>query len=164
MGVDMGVVAVPAARYTASDKERYMQCPKCGLENPPGTASCDCGYDFSTGEVVRRTTMQPQPGGSQGFDFGEYFSFRQMVSNSIIKILYFCGAIIICILSLVAVVRGVTATETNVRDVLGGAALLFVGNLLWRVVCEGLILMFSIHEVLVSIEHQGARSFIRAAK
>lgn len=108
--------------------------------------------------------MQPQPGGSQGFDFGEYFSFRQMVSNSIIKILYFCGAIIICILSLVAVVRGVTATETNVRDVLGGAALLFVGNLLWRVVCEGLILMFSIHEVLVSIEHQGARSFIRAAK
>jgi uncharacterized OB-fold protein len=21
-------------------------CPKCGLNNPPGTVACNCGYDF----------------------------------------------------------------------------------------------------------------------
>lgn len=24
-----------------------MDCPTCGLANPPGTSSCDCGYDFT---------------------------------------------------------------------------------------------------------------------
>jgi hypothetical protein len=26
-----------------------MQCPKCMLENPPGSEKCDCGYDFLRG-------------------------------------------------------------------------------------------------------------------
>lgn len=25
-----------------------MQCPKCHLENPPSTETCDCGYSFAT--------------------------------------------------------------------------------------------------------------------
>lgn len=24
-----------------------MECPKCRLENPPGSSTCDCGYEFS---------------------------------------------------------------------------------------------------------------------
>lgn len=28
-----------------------MQCPKCGLPNPPGASRCDCLYDFSTGMI-----------------------------------------------------------------------------------------------------------------
>ena len=26
-----------------------MDCPTCGLTNPPGTSTCDCGYSFETG-------------------------------------------------------------------------------------------------------------------
>ena len=31
-----------------------MQCPRCHLENPPSTDTCDCGYSFATGSYVRR--------------------------------------------------------------------------------------------------------------
>jgi uncharacterized RDD family membrane protein YckC len=30
-----------------------MQCPRCGLTNPPEGIHCDCGYDFKTGGVHR---------------------------------------------------------------------------------------------------------------
>jgi hypothetical protein len=26
-----------------------MQCPKCGLENPPSAETCDCGYSLGSG-------------------------------------------------------------------------------------------------------------------
>lgn len=47
-----------------------MQCPKCKLENPPGTLRCDCGYDFQTGSVkgsllsekeIKRNIKDPTP-------------------------------------------------------------------------------------------------------
>src|SRR5258706_150859 len=27
-----------------------MDCPSCGLANPPEAPKCDCGYDFSAGK------------------------------------------------------------------------------------------------------------------
>src|SRR5258708_2360894 len=29
-----------------------MDCPTCGLINPPETAQCDCGYDFTAGKAA----------------------------------------------------------------------------------------------------------------
>lgn len=29
-----------------------MECPKCGLENPPRSLRCDCGYPFFAGVVL----------------------------------------------------------------------------------------------------------------
>src|SRR5687767_7275925 len=28
-----------------------MQCPSCGLFNPPSALQCDCGYDFASGKL-----------------------------------------------------------------------------------------------------------------
>jgi len=28
-----------------------MNCPRCGLINPPGAGQCDCGYEFATGQI-----------------------------------------------------------------------------------------------------------------
>jgi hypothetical protein len=28
-----------------------LDCPKCGLLNPPNAQRCDCGFDFSTGTM-----------------------------------------------------------------------------------------------------------------
>ena len=36
--------------------------------------------------------------------------------------------------------------------VLIGLGAMTVGNLLWRVICEGCILLFSIHDILGSVE------------
>ena len=35
-----------------------MQCPHCGLLNPPTALRCDCGYDFPSGELKRPYTIQ----------------------------------------------------------------------------------------------------------
>jgi len=29
-----------------------MDCPSCGLANPPEALKCDCGYDFSAGKAA----------------------------------------------------------------------------------------------------------------
>src|SRR5258708_38376884 len=35
-----------------------MNCPRCGLVNPPTAKRCDCGYDFET-KTVERSYYQP---------------------------------------------------------------------------------------------------------
>jgi hypothetical protein len=35
-----------------------MDCPECGLINPPGALNCDCGYDF----VARKMPRDAPPG------------------------------------------------------------------------------------------------------
>ena len=35
-----------------------MQCPHCGLFNPPSALRCDCGYDFQSGQLQRPHTIQ----------------------------------------------------------------------------------------------------------
>jgi hypothetical protein len=42
-----------------------MQCPKCKLENPPGGARCDCGYDFASGKVVKPESGDKADGGEK---------------------------------------------------------------------------------------------------
>jgi len=35
-----------------------------------------------------------------------------------------------------------------------GLGIIVLGNILWRLICEGTILMFSVHEILGSIERK----------
>ena len=42
----------------------------------------------------------------------------------------------------------------------GGILVLLVGNLVWRMMCEGAILLFSLHELLVSIDTR-AKALVR---
>jgi hypothetical protein len=35
-----------------------MQCPKCRLENPPSTETCDCGYSFVTRSFVPKPSSR----------------------------------------------------------------------------------------------------------
>jgi hypothetical protein len=74
----------------------------------------------------------------------EFFDFRKMISNMIIKILYVLGALALTIGGIVMLF---------IDDlILPGIGFLILGNLLWRVICEGWILLFSIHDILGSIE------------
>src|SRR5262249_39850531 len=40
-----------------------MNCPNCGLENPPSATRCDCGFDFNSrrmaGSFVRPSRRKP---------------------------------------------------------------------------------------------------------
>jgi len=82
-----------------------------------------------------------------------YFSFRKMVSTHLIKVIYILGLIAITIGGIGMIVAGADQYNGEVF-VLGGIALLIIGNLLWRILCEGWILLFSIHDILGSIEKE----------
>ena len=72
----------------------------------------------------------------------DYFNFKNMISNSLVKILYFLGFIGLTLSGVGLIGNG----EVEI-----GLSLLVFGNLFWRLFCEGIIIVFSIHENLVSI-------------
>jgi len=96
-----------------------------------------------------------------------YFSFHRLVSTSIIKAVYVIGLMLITLGGLAAIGLAIAALaqpeNAELRAfvpgqpvaviTLGAIALVF-GNLLWRLMCEGWILLFSIHELLASIDRR----------
>ena len=87
-------------------------------------------------------------------DMNMYFSFKQMVSTRVIKLIYIVGLIVItCAGGFFVGGGGVALQDMPYGASFGvGLGILTGGNLLWRLVCEAWILLFSMHETLVSIE------------
>lgn len=96
-----------------------------------------------------------------------FLSFRTLVSASIIKAIYVTGAVILTagggvLMAFPFLAYSVAPESPHAQPVLAGlylvagAAIASVGNLLWRLMCEGWILLFSIHEMLASIERKMA--------
>lgn len=75
----------------------------------------------------------------------DFFGFRKMISTLIIKILYVIGTLILTI-------GGIALPFIKDDLILPGIGALILGNLFWRIICEGWILLFSIHDILGSIE------------
>lgn len=71
----------------------------------------------------------------------DFFTFRKMVSITIIKFLYILGLFVITL-------GGLSGLFV---EPLAGIATLIIGNLFWRIFCESLILVFSIHQELVKL-------------
>ena len=76
---------------------------------------------------------------------GDFFSFRDMITSSWVKFIYFIGAIVITVYGTVFL------CDLTTWNLIAGLSLLVLGNLLWRIFCEGMIILFSIYENLVSI-------------
>ena len=87
--------------------------------------------------------------------YAEYFAFRELVTPQLIKVVYLVGACFITAAGLLSIVSPDTLDEYAAGPIvtrLGGFAVLLIGNLVWRMMCEGAILLFSLHELLVSID------------
>ncbi|MDR0469813.1 MAG: DUF4282 domain-containing protein [Peptococcaceae bacterium] len=84
----------------------------------------------------------------------DFFSFRKMVTPMLIKVIYILGEIGIiigCISGIVAVrsySRMLGGRGVNFGAVLGGLLVIAISSLFWRVVCESLIVLFSLHSEL----------------
>lgn len=98
---------------------------------------------------------------------GGFFSFRTMISLSVIKIIYVLGMLGFTVGGIVIIMMGLDVmgfgTETlnifgreilvNRQILIGtGIALIVLGNIGWRLVCEGWIVLFGMRDILGSIE------------
>jgi hypothetical protein len=90
--------------------------------------------------------------------FEKFLDFRLMVSFSIIKYLYIIVAVIINIAAFISLFAGVIFPSIlegkdftfgmfllNLLGVILGTVIL---NIVWRLICEKLVILFSIHKML----------------
>ena len=124
-----------------------MKCPQCLTENDVSAAKCSaCDHVFAP----QRAKSVPY----RSF-YAEYFAFRELVTPQLIKVVYIVGTCLITAAGLLSILSPETLNEYDAGPVLsrlGGIFVLLVGNLMWRMMCEGAILLFSLHELLVSID------------
>lgn len=104
---------------------------------------------------------------SQPFRVADLFSFERLISTSLVKLLYFVGMIGGVIGGLIAVVAALGTMRYNAMGGIGALliALLLTaaGLLVWRVLCEGMILAFSIYDRLGEMRDQLAKRSTPAA-
>jgi len=140
-----------------------MRCVECFFENQSGARRCRiCGTTLpeDTESSSTETDAREVPHRRGGF-----FSFETLITPASILVAYVIGAAVLTLAGLLMVAVVLTGvapeyTDTN-RDALlvGGLTVLGIGNLLWRMVCEMVILIFRIHEVLVDLDDK-ARALI----
>ncbi|MCZ7601376.1 MAG: DUF4282 domain-containing protein [Melioribacteraceae bacterium] len=79
----------------------------------------------------------------------EFFEFKTMVSSILIKVLYVLGVLVVTIYGIISLFSG---------SFMMGLGTIIFGNLFWRLFCEGIIVVFSIHDRLSSIDSKTAAS------
>ena len=86
-----------------------------------------------------------------------YFSFERMITTSFVKVVYFLGFLLLTAAGIGLMVwAGLQLNDATIDRSLGwryvalGAAILIVGNVVWRVACELWVVLFNIHDELVS--------------
>lgn len=124
-----------------------MKCHQCWMENDEGAKKCEgCGHRLGKPVV-------PPERNSGGI--ADYFAFRKLVTPDLIRASYLIGAILITFGCIAIMGFPYLAGSTGLQQtqiVLVAIVVLIAGNLLWRMLCESAILMFSIHEVLVGLD------------
>lgn len=75
-----------------------------------------------------------------------FFSFKKFITIDIIKIIYVLGLITITFGSITI------ASYKGVKNYLIGLGLILLGNVVWRLFCEGIAIFYSINEKLGNIE------------
>lgn len=78
----------------------------------------------------------------------DFINFREMVATKIIKFVYVSVTILIIISGVVQFLMNIFSNPLYAIGLILGILLI---NIFWRIVCELLILLFSIHQELVKI-------------
>jgi hypothetical protein len=95
-------------------------------------------------------------------NFDKFLKFDELITESVIKIIYLLGALVITLIGLFIVVApsfilpmimGKNAGYALYGIVFGVIVILF-GNLFWRIACEAFIVIFKIHDSVVSIDNK----------
>ena len=127
-----------------------MKCSQCWADNDETSKRCG-----SCGHKLQKAPSNTAPSSDR---IADYFAFRKLVTPYLIKEFYKVGAFIITLISIIAVIaphlieRAGYLEPDNAKMIIGALLFFIIGNLLWRVICESAILIFSLHELLVSLD------------
>ena len=80
---------------------------------------------------------------------GSIFLFRSMLTGELISIIYIIGFVIITLISIATIILGFYADVMWMKIL--GLFVLLIPNIYWRLVCERLILFFSMHKIMSKI-------------
>lgn len=93
-----------------------------------------------------------------GYRMSEYFSFRKFITSSFVKFIYVPGFLLLTGAGVALIVwaslrlRDATIpTRLGYYYIAAGAAVVLLGNLLWRVLCELWVVLFNMNGLLASI-------------
>lgn len=106
-----------------------------GATVPQAAAQVD-GKGSTASASWSRREIEPDAG---------FLSFRKMVSFELIRLLYLLGVLGLTGFGVMVIVGGQLAL---------GLLVIVLGNLVWRLICEGGIVLFGIHGTLVSIDRK----------
>lgn len=118
--------------YYENENDEALYCGRCGA------------HRYAEEPAKSHPELPPPPAG--------YFSFRKMISPLIIRLINLFGLLACTGAGSWLIYQAYQESFTNTQTLVHGLLLLIPGNIIWRMACEILILFFSMHEVLVSIE------------
>jgi len=82
-----------------------------------------------------------------GFSLGTFLNFQYMITPVLVQGIYILVAVIITIIGLIAMFGGGQGA-----GLLGGLVIIILGNLIWRVYMEIVMLFFRINEGIQRVE------------
>jgi hypothetical protein len=77
------------------------------------------------------------------FNLDEFLSFKKMITPVIIKIVYLLGVVGIVLFSLYSMFFGISSFSGFLLKLLFGILYLILGNLMWRMMCELMMVIFN---------------------
>ncbi|BCA57059.1 hypothetical protein W02_41990 [Nitrospira sp. KM1] len=99
--------------------------------------------------------MKRRPSAPRHDSIAEYFTFRHMVAPFWIRSAYVLGLITITGASMAAMLLPYMVTYSEHDHMLvriGSMVVLVVGNILWRILCEMVIVLFRMHMLLERLD------------
>jgi hypothetical protein len=84
----------------------------------------------------------------------DFISFDKMITPALIKIIFWLGVGVSALMGLILIISGAGSRYGGGAQVVMGLIVLVLGPLFTRIYCELLIVIFKIHESLISINNK----------
>jgi len=99
------------------------------------------------------------------YGFADFMSFKKLISGVLVQFVYAIGVVYIFVSGIEIVFKkeyGFFSAINSNNHVMIGLLIIVVGNILWRLLCEAYIVIFQMHDLLVSIKSSTSQECLSA--